>query len=610
MYGLSRMMLVMVAGLTAYTILLVAYMAGAVGAIIVVALVVVILKRKGRIFTAFGTAQWSGEAELRRVGMIGAKQGLILGRLEVAPGANFAGRLKTLLNARMKARDACEQFLAPVKRKPRDYPLVRLPNAVHTAVFAPTGVGKGVSCVIPFLLTCEESCVVVDFKGDLATITAKARRHMGHEIVILDPFKVVAKLKFKSATFNPLDFISKDSPLAIDDCNALAQALVVRTGEEKEPHWLDSAEAWIAAITATVVQYGQQDKETRSLQTVREMLSNPQKLDMAIKLMNESDAWGGMLARMGGQLMHFVDKEKSSALTTVGRFLRFLDTLAIAENTRSSSFDPVRLRKGRMTVYLVLPPEHMIQPLIRMWIGSMLQAVVRGGLQERNKVHFVLDEAASLGAGMEALNDAVDKYRAFGVRLIFAYQSLGQLKKCWPQGQDQTLLSNTTQVFFGVNDQQTAEYVSARLGEETIVVDSGGTSRGTSRQFSDMGTNPHGSTTYSSNSNSNWQQHGRKLLKPEEVLALPPRIAITFTPGVLPVWTTLVRYFEEKNLFKPRGWLHELRAACRTFIGSAVLLVITAVAAVALTKAAAEKIQRDQQAQPWQYAVPPQGWSP
>jgi len=161
-----------------------------------------------------------------------------------------------------------------------------------------------------------------------------------------------------------------------------------------------------------------------------------------------------------------------------------------------------------------------------------------------------------------------------------------------------------------VNDQQTAEYVSARLGEETIVVDSGGTSRGTSRQFSDMGTNPHGSTTYSSNSNSNWQQHGRKLLKPEEVLALPPRIAITFTPGVLPVWTTLVRYFEEKNLFKPRGWLHELRAACRTFIGSAVLLVITAVAAVALTKAAAEKIQRDQQAQPWQYAVPPQGWSP
>ena len=94
MYGLSRMMLVVVAGLTAYTILLVAYMAGAVGAIIVVALIVVILKRKGRIFTAFGTAQWSGEDELRRVGMIGAKQGLILGRLEVAPGAKFVGRLK------------------------------------------------------------------------------------------------------------------------------------------------------------------------------------------------------------------------------------------------------------------------------------------------------------------------------------------------------------------------------------------------------------------------------------------------------------------------------------------------------------------------------------
>jgi len=31
-------------------------------------------------------------------------------------------------------------------------------------------------------------------------------------------------------------------------------------------------------------------------------------------------------------------------------------------------------------------------------------------------VHFVLDEAASLGR-MDALDDAVDKYRGYGVRL-------------------------------------------------------------------------------------------------------------------------------------------------------------------------------------------------
>jgi type IV secretion system protein VirD4 len=49
---------------------------------------------------------------------------------------------------------------------------------------------------------------------------------------------------------------------------------------------------------------------------------------------------------------------------------------------------------------------------------------LRGGLQERNRVHFVLDEASSLGQ-MEQLDDAVDKYRGYGVRLMFFYQSLG-----------------------------------------------------------------------------------------------------------------------------------------------------------------------------------------
>ena len=97
-----------------------------------------------------------------------------------------------------------------------------------------------------------------------------------------------------------------------------------------------------------------------------------------------------MMARMGNQLTYFKDKELASVMTTTNRFLRFLDTLAIAESTTTSSFDPKELRNGKMTVYLVLPPEHMRaqSPLLRMWIGSMLRAVVRGGLQENEQGAF------------------------------------------------------------------------------------------------------------------------------------------------------------------------------------------------------------------------------
>ena len=109
------------------------------------------------------------------------------------------------------------------------------------------------------------------------------------------------------------------------------------------------------------------------------------------------------------------------------------------------------------------------------------------------------------------------------------------------------MLANTTQVYFAVNDQETAEYVSNRLGESTIIVVSGGTNRGESQQTTGDNKMTYGRSRGESD---NWQQVGRKLLKPEEVAGLSPRTAITFTPGVPPIMTTLVPYYEEPNLGK------------------------------------------------------------
>ena len=193
-----------------------------------------------------------------------------------------------------------------------------------------------------------------------------------------------------------------------------------------------------------------------------------------------------------------------------------------------------------------------------MWVSTMLRACVRGGVQEKNKVHFVLDEAASLGH-MEALDDAVDKYRGFGVRCHFIYQDLGQLKKSWPDGADQTLLANTSQIYFGVNDLATAEHVR-RVGR--------GDDRCRKRRHESrnivaiVSQRADTSLSRSRNSNDNWQQQAHKLLTPAEVMALPPRVAITFTPGCPPIWTKLLRYYEERNL--PRTGSRNVFTAVKT----------------------------------------------
>ena len=64
----------------------------------------------------------------------------------------------------------------------------------------------------------------------------------------------------------------------------------------------------------------------RSLQTVRAILADTEKISVAIGMLCKSEAWGGILARFGSQLQQFKDKELSSTLTTTNRFLRFLDS--------------------------------------------------------------------------------------------------------------------------------------------------------------------------------------------------------------------------------------------------------------------------------------------
>ena len=479
--------------------------------------------------TSHGQAQFARTVDIPH--LLAGGDGLVVGHLEDRPV--WTEGIRAILDRKIADGEAVQRYLESTRRH-ASRRLVRLNTSVHTCVIAPTGVGKGVSCLTPFLLSNNSSCVVVDPKGELAKLCANARRGMNHRVVCLDPYRVASQTP---DTLNVLDFVTPGDPLAIDDVRDIAEALVVRTGMEKERHFDDSAELWIAAMAAFLVDFG---KEV-SLAGVKTLLSDPQMMQAAIEKMKASDAWGGILSRFGGQLGHYRDRELGSVLTTATRHLRFIDTPAILECTATSSFDPSELLNGKMTVFLTLPPERMRgqSGLLRLWLTAMFRACIRGGLQEERKVHFLIDEAASLGR-MEVINDALDKYRGYGVRLQLYFQSLGQLKVSFPEDQGQTMLSNTTLVAFGINDLETAEHISKRLGDHTIIVEDGGTNASTSSQPSERGN----SQSYSQGSSAGWRQHGRPLLRPEEVIGLSRRTALVFCPDAPPLKTRLIRYYE------------------------------------------------------------------
>ena len=389
---------------------------------------VVLGKRCAGHWWAFGTARWAGWSDV--AGLVGAPQGLLVGRLAYGLPTLGQAALAVMTWPRWKSESVCSLFFETMRRS-KTGPLIRLPKAIHSVLFAPVGAGKSTGLIMPHLFTNSESAVATDFKGELAISTGQYRRQVfGHRVVLLDPFHLTTN---RPDCFNPLDFI-RNGPDMIDATRDLAEALVVRDrASEKDPHWADSAEFIIHATLTFVARFAPEDD--RSLQTVRDIIGNPELFKNVIDGLRSCDDEDGLLVRLGDQLIHYQDKELSSVLTTCNRFLKFLDSAALQHCTGSSSFDPAELKRGRMTVYLILPPEHMRAqlPLLRMWISSLLRAVVSQGLDEKRKVHFVLDETSSLGH-LDCIDDAIDKYRGYGVRLIMAFQSMGQLNLCFPDG--------------------------------------------------------------------------------------------------------------------------------------------------------------------------------
>ncbi|MCE9565751.1 MAG: type IV secretory system conjugative DNA transfer family protein [Planctomycetes bacterium] len=336
-----------------------------------------VAKRRSMQLDAFGTARWADDDDLRRADMLDGDSGLVLGRME-SERPRFRTGLRALFNLRLRSRTACHVFLRSLGFWRGETHLVRLRNAVHTTVFAPTGAGKGVSIVIPTLLTCMSSMVVVDIKGELVRLTAEHRRRMGFRVVVLDPFRIATH---SPDTLNVLDYLDASDTDLIDRCRDIAEAMVVRSANEKEPHWSDSAVIWISAIILVVVLFGEPGE--RSLQTVRRLLTDPAQMEAAVKLLCSSDACDGIASRLGHQLAHFKDKELSSVLTTVSRHMRFLDTPAVAASTRTSTFDPADIKGEKVTVYLCLAPDHVRAQsgLLRLWVETLSRAVVKGGVR-------------------------------------------------------------------------------------------------------------------------------------------------------------------------------------------------------------------------------------
>src|ERR1700691_1742970 len=149
--------------------------------------------------------------------------------------------------------------------------LVGIEDNRHVLTVAGSRAGKSVT-LINNLLFYRGSVLATDPKAELANITAARRAALGQKVHVLDPFDNTSPdIAHLRKSYNPLAVLKLESPTIIEDAGLIADALVVRTGNEKDPHWDESAKNFIEGVilhVATEPRYAGR----RNLLTVRDLI--------------------------------------------------------------------------------------------------------------------------------------------------------------------------------------------------------------------------------------------------------------------------------------------------------------------------------------------------
>lgn len=343
----------------------------------------------------------------------------------------------------------------------------------HSVTFGATRSGKGVSSIIPTLLSYAGSMIVIDPKGENAWATMERRKAMGHRVVVLDPWGEVQRrygdkasppVQIETSKFNPLAAIDPASEDFADDVSAIADALVI--AGLGEAHWTDSARELVGGLVALVCEAA---PGIATLGDVRTMISTGgEDLAHVIKAAVETNP-----ESLGGRkLMRFTrDTREIDAIRSVAETqLAVLDSRRLVASMESDD-NPLNLADlgtSPVTVYLVLPLDRLETHgrWLRLIVTMAIRAIAKLDQPPPAPVYFLLDEAGTIGP-LRMVEQAVGLMAGVGIRISLYLQDLVQLQKDYPRSWE-TFISNASVIqALKVTDKSTSEYLSTLMGTTT-----------------------------------------------------------------------------------------------------------------------------------------------
>lgn len=468
----------------------------------------------------FGTARWAKEKDIRQTGLLPhegpAQTGVYVGGW----------------------------------RKGKTLYYMRHDGPEHVLAIAPTRSGKGVGLVIPTLLTWPGSVVIHDMKGELWELTAGCRSESGI-VLRFDP-----AAEKGSCTFNPLEEVRIDSLHAVADVQNLANIIVDPDGKGLIDHWKKTSHAF---LTGLILHLLLRDGKA-SLWDVAYELSNPKRpIDALYKEMVEcwdpDDKVRQVIAAAGQDMINRPEQERGSVLSTAMSYLNLYRDPIIAENTRTSSFRIQDLMRNDwpVSLYLVVDPDNLdrLKPLMRLMLNQIIRVSTRekmnkGKASYKHRLLLMLDEFPAFGK-LDVFQGALAWLAGYGIKAYLITQDITQLKDAY--GPNESISSNChVQIAYAPNNTETAEWLSKKLGQSTVVEEE----ISNSGKRMELALNKVTKT---------FRAFARPLMTPGEVSSMKgmsedcngnkvPGQMLVFVAGHPPIKGTQILYFQDANFQK------------------------------------------------------------
>lgn len=405
----------------------------------------------------------------------------------------------------------------------------------NVMVIGGSGTGKSRFVAKPNLLQANCSFVITDPSGELLETMGGFLERRGYEIRVFNLVQMD-----HSNCYNPFNYIRNEEGV-LTMITALIKNTTPKGSSSNDPFWEKAETALLQALCFFLV--SECNPWDRNFTNVMKLLRCAEvkegqedydsTLDILFKDLKERDP-EHIAVRQYAVFKQAAGKTAQSILVSCSVRLTVFNMQSITKLTSTDNIDLASMGDKQVALFCITPVvDTTFNFLVALMYTQLFETLYFHaetqckGKRLPHHVRFILDEFANIGSIPE-FSQKLATMRKYEISCTIIIQALSQIKAMYKDDWE-VLLGNCDELLFlGGSDATTLEYISKKLGKETI------RNINNSRSYGRQGSH-----------SMSYNKTGRELMTPDELNVMDNNNCILFIRGLHPFFTT--KYPLEKH---------------------------------------------------------------